>query len=101
MKITPGRFPWKLAYLGFSMFVVALLGYWYLFPRPNNAVGPELGLFICALGAWMAYLTFKSGVATSRFGNVYHRSTNPGAFWREVVFWSCLSLLADFLVFIT
>lgn len=101
MKITPGKFPWKLAYLGFFLSVVALGAFWYVFPRPNNALGSELWLLLGALGGWMSVLTYKSGVATSRFGNIYHRSTSEVAFWFEVSFWGSLSLLSIFLVVTT
>lgn len=83
-------------YLGLLLFVAALLGYWYFFLRPNGALGPEIGYFGGAIAGWLAFLTCKSGVATSLAGREYHRNTSPRSFWFEVIFYSGLSLLALF-----
>jgi hypothetical protein len=70
-----------------------LVGFWYTFPRPNHALGPEVPFLAGAFAAWWALLTFRSGVAPSRFGNNHFRSTSPIAFWFEVVFLGGLSLV--------
>jgi hypothetical protein len=99
MNISTNRFPWKLLYLGIFVFIVLLVAYWYLFPRPNHALGPEVSFFGAAIATWWAFLTFKSGVVTSRFGPDRHRSTNPIAFWFQIAFLGALSVISLVLAF--
>jgi hypothetical protein len=93
MKISPGVFPWQLLYLGLLIALLALLAYWCLNGDVSGRLGPELPLCFSLFAAWWSFLTFKSGVAPSRFGNQHLRASSPIAFWIEVIFLVGLGLL--------
>lgn len=93
MKITAGVFPWKHLYLGLFALLLALVGYWSLTGSAGRSLGGELPLCFAIFSAWWSFLTFKSGVAPSRFGNRHSRAKNPIAFWLEIIFLVGLSVV--------
>lgn len=93
MKITAGIFPWKLLYLGLCALLLALVGYWSLTGSAGGRLGAELPLCLAVFSAWWSFLTFKSGIAPSRFGNRHLRAKNPIAFWFEIIFLVGLSFV--------
>ena len=93
LKIETGKFPWKLLYLGLAGLILAIGLYWSASGAGERPIGAEVPLGGSALCAWYAFLTFKSGVATSRFGATRSRTESPFVFWSEITLFSSFCFL--------
>jgi hypothetical protein len=94
LKIETGRFPWLLLYLGVACIAATVCVYWWITGAGKHAVGPEVSLGGFLMCAWWAFLTFKSGVSPSRYGQAQRRTHEPFAFWSWMAMFIGLAALS-------